>query len=310
MARLHRICGLFSVGSTRTRWPPSPSSTSSTRPAPTSLPTPSISQRCSAGGLSSPSRPSARGSRWSSWRPGRPTSCSRTTSAGSDRCSSTAWRTSKPRSRSSSAEATTPDRSSAFPTGRATRSPRRADTGSRSTRRRGLAWPTVSWAAAISDRKRLSACGSALLQDLLRDRERAVRRGQPGVDGGVQDHLRDLVGREAVPECRAYVHRDLVLGPERDESSEGDAAPRPAVEPRTGPDLGPGIACDEVLKGLGERCRALDGTIYVRVAEHLTAHLHALLAVAHAGPPVSRWSRMRPVTASACSTLARCAAFA
>src|SRR5690606_38177350 len=44
---------------------------------------------------------------------------------------------------------------------------------------------------------------------------------------------------------------------------------------RTGPDVAPGIAGDQVLEVRGERRRAGDGTVDVLVPENGAAHLHA-----------------------------------
>src|SRR4051812_48445274 len=69
-----------------------------------------------------------------------------------------------------------------------------------------------------------------LRQRLLRDRERRVRGREPGVDGGVEQHLGDLRRRQAVRDRRADVHRDLVLGAQRGQSGQRDDAARAAVE--------------------------------------------------------------------------------
>src|SRR5215208_3680384 len=54
----------------------------------------------------------------------------------------------------------------------------------------------------------------------LGDRERGVRRGRAGVDRGVEQHLADLVGGDAVANGAADVQRKLVLGAQRGQQRE------------------------------------------------------------------------------------------
>ena len=92
--------------------------------------------------------------------------------------------------------------------------------------------------------------------------------GNAAVDGALQQHLADLVRRETVSQRRTHVHLELVLAAGRDERRQRDAAARAPVEPRPRPDLAPGIPRDQVLEVLGERRRALDCPVDVRVAEN------------------------------------------
>ena len=132
-------------------------------------------------------------------------------------------------------------------------------------------------------RARAAHSSRVLLQDPLGDRERAVRRGHAAVDGALEQNLLDLVRRDPVAQRGAHVHRELVLASGRDERRDRDAAPRPAVEARSRPDLAPGVARDEVLEVGGELGRARDGPVDVLVPQHLSSRLHAV--VAHAPPP-------------------------
>ena len=114
--------------------------------------------------------------------------------------------------------------------------------------------------------------------------ERAVRGRDAAVDGGVQQHLADLLRRETVPARGADVQRELVEAAERDQRGQRDAAARSPVKARARPDLAPRVARDEVLEVGGLVRRAFDRAVDVLVAEHLPADAHPALVriVGHA----------------------------
>ena len=58
---------------------------------------------------------------------------------------------------------------------------------------------------------------SSVASTSRKTRERAVRGGHAAVHRGLEEHLLDLVPRDAVAERGADVHRELVLAAERDE---------------------------------------------------------------------------------------------
>src|SRR5207248_6562061 len=150
-------------------------------------------------------------------------------------------------------------------------------------------------------RRRCPPVSSPLVEDALRDCEGAVRRGHAAVDGALQQHFLQVVRRDAVPQRRAHVQLELVLAAERDERRDRYQAPRPPVEPGPAPDLAPGVACDQILEVGGELGGALDRTVDVLVAEDFPPRAHPLVAHVRASTNTS-------LNASACSTLARCAA--
>src|SRR5205085_7522829 len=101
------------------------------------------------------------------------------------------------------------------------------------------------------------------------NRERAVGRREPAIYRRMQENLGDLVGREAIAESGADVHRDLVLGPQRDQRGEGDRTARPAVQTGPGPGSAPGVTGDELLKRGPEIARRGGGSVDVLVAQDL-----------------------------------------
>ena len=116
-----------------------------------------------------------------------------------------------------------------------------------------------------------------LVQHFLRDREGAVGRRGAAVDRGLQQHLLDLVGREAVAQRGAHVHGELALAAERDERGQRDRAAHAPVDSGPRPDTAPDRGGDQLLEICGEVGRALDRAVHVGVAEHLAADPHAAL---------------------------------
>src|SRR5215213_1223106 len=151
-------------------------------------------------------------------------------------------------------------------------------------------------------------------EDTLGDGEGGVGRGHPTVDGALEEYLFYLFFRQAVADGGAHVHLQLVEAAQRDQRGEGDAAPRPAVQARAGPDLTPRVAGYEVLEVRGKLRRAFDGVVDVLVAKDLATDAHTAIVGrvfrSHLPSPVtgSRWFRISRVTPSGCSTFARCAA--
>src|SRR5580704_12068605 len=66
---------------------------------------------------------------------------------------------------------------------------------------------------------------AVLLQHPLGDREGGVGGGHAAVDGGLEEHLPDLVGREPVAPGATHMELELVHPAERGEHGEGDARP-------------------------------------------------------------------------------------
>ena len=94
---------------------------------------------------------------------------------------------------------------------------------------------------------------------------------------------------EAVAERGTEVQLELLVAAERDERGQRDRASRAAVEAGPRPDLAPGVPRDQILEVGGERRRARDRTVDVRVAEHLAPDLHSRSSlVAHLHAPRGR----------------------
>src|ERR687898_3077973 len=211
---------------------------------------------------------------------------------------------------------------SAGPFSRASRRGRRrgALTASPSRSRRrtgGAASSTRIWASARSRSTRCSssrviralvALSVVLCDDALRCGEGGVGGRDPAVDGSVQEDFFYLVLAQAVPERSPHVHLQLLEPAEGHQRGQGDAASRPAVQPRAAPDLAPRVARYEVLEVRGEAGRALECRVDVFISQHLAPHLHATLVSrvvrAHLPCP-ARWSSIARVTASGCSMFAR-----
>src|ERR687889_2240327 len=111
----------------------------------------------------------------------------------------------------------------------------------------------------------------------LGDGEGRVGGRYSTVDGALQQNLLYLVLRETVSKGTADVYLQLLQLAQCYQRGQGDAAAGPAVQSRTGPDLAPGIACDEVLKVGGEVRCALYGGVDVLVAQNLATDLHPAL---------------------------------
>src|ERR671911_646653 len=86
------------------------------------------------------------------------------------------------------------------------------------------------------------------------------------VDGALQQNLFYLVLRETVTKGGADGRLQLLELAQCYQRGQGDAAAGPAVQTRTGPDLSPGIARDEILKVGGEIRCVLYGGVDMLVA--------------------------------------------
>src|SRR3954447_21596332 len=136
----------------------------------------------------------------------------------------------------------------------------------RTTRRR--------WRTQKSARRRTSVRLGLVAQHLVGDGEGRVGRRHARVDRDVDQHLADLLGREAVAQGAAHVHGQLLAAAERGEHGQGHGAARPAVVPRPRPHLAPGRGSDVLLPRAGEVARAARRPIDVVVAEGLVAGLY------------------------------------
>src|SRR5437660_1732912 len=87
-----------------------------------------------------------------------------------------------------------------------------------------------SWTNWMRGRCRRAFSASVLLETSLEDVERAVRGWDAEVHRALQQHLADLLVRDAVPTRTADVKRELVETAERDQRRQRDAAPRPPIE--------------------------------------------------------------------------------
>ena len=85
---------------------------------------------------------------------------------------------------------------------------------------------------------------------------------------------------------------ELMLLAQRGEKGHGDQAARLHVQPRPLPHIAPGIAGDELLDGLGERCGIAKGIGHKVLAHDLLARGQAFVEVlggwglGHAGSPL------------------------
>src|SRR5581483_11563044 len=130
--------------------------------------------------------------------------------------------------------------------------------------------------------------------------EGPVGGGDSGVDGGLEEHLPQFVGSDAVAERPADMDAELVLVAERRQQGDGDAGAGAAVEVGAAPDVAPGVAGDEVLKGSGEVVAAGEGTVDVLVAQHGPADGQAGVEIGHGSgsSPRVAWRRTAAVTSS------------
>src|SRR3954451_22193497 len=154
-----------------------------------------------------------------------------------------------------------------------------------------------------------------LLEDRRGDLERMVGSRDAGVDGGVLDHLRDLLVGQPVVLRGPHVEGELVPVPQRDGDRERHQAAVATGQPGALPEVSPRGPGDEVLEIGGERRRAGDRPVDVGLPEHLPPGPHPGLAarvvrdrLAHrVSPAASKWPSSTPVVSSVCSRLARCA---
>src|SRR5262249_25445646 len=72
--------------------------------------------------------------------------------------------------------------------------------------------------------------------------KRRIRGRNPAVNGGLEEHLLQLLDRDTVVEGRAEVQPELLFTVQRDQQGHGDAAPRAAIESWSRPDLAPRVA--------------------------------------------------------------------
>src|SRR4051812_17177675 len=140
-------------------------------------------------------------------------------------------------------------------------------------------------------------------QHLLGDPEGGVRVGHAAVDRALQEHLPDLVDREAVAPRGPQVQRELLVVAAGDQGGEGDHRAAAPVEAGSRPDLAPGVGGDQLLEVAGEIGGVRGRPVDVLVAEHLPPDPHALV-VGHRAPS-RQCSRIRSATASGASAGAR-----
>src|SRR5690242_8102418 len=72
------------------------------------------------------------------------------------------------------------------------------------------------------------------------------------------------------------MHAELFFGLERNQNAERDKTARRRRQPRSAPYLAPGVSSDEILEIAREIVRIGDRAVYVLVAQHGTAFVHAL----------------------------------
>src|SRR5215213_9336884 len=143
------------------------------------------------------------------------------------------------------------------------------------------------------------------------DGECRVGGRRPAVDRAVQDDLFDLILHQAVAKRRADVQLELLEPAQGHQRHQRYATARPAVQPRAGPDLTPGVARAEALEVGGEARRALECGIHEVVAQHLPPYPHPTLVerVVRCHLPClttgARCSRIARVTTSGRSMFAR-----
>src|SRR6516162_2850178 len=127
--------------------------------------------------------------------------------------------------------------------------------------------------------------------------------GHAAVDRLLQKNFLDVIRRKAtLGEGGANMQAEFVPLTERDEGADDKHAARTLVEMRSGPDLAPGIARDQVLEFDVERISVGDRFVDPGVAENAAAPRHAavvaLLIVHSSFLPSSRGvsvaSRSRP----------------
>src|SRR5215472_278917 len=116
--------------------------------------------------------------------------------------------------------------------------------------------------------------GLHLSEDFLRHVERGVRRRYAAVYRALQKYFLDLVARHAVIERRANVQLELFAAIERDHHGDRDQAARVSRQPRTGPDLPPGVTRDQILELAVEVVAPRQSAIDMRVAQDSAPHGH------------------------------------
>src|SRR3954447_1555795 len=146
-------------------------------------------------------------------------------------------------------------------------------------------------------------------QDPLGNGEGRVGRWDAAVDRGLQQHLDDLLLREAVAQGRLQVELQLVEVPSRDQSGERDDGAAAAVEARPGPDAAPCVRRDEVLEVLRHVCRTGNDPVDVLVAEYLATNGHAgsMVGWGQGHECLSRCSRTAASNSTGLAMLAMCA---
>ena len=99
------------------------------------------------------------------------------------------------------------------------------------------------------------------------------------IDRLLQQNFLDVVGRESALGKRcAHMQAKLVPLAERHHGADHQHAPRAVIEMRTGPDLTPGIAGDEIDEVGVESVFPRDRFIDPGIAQHLAALRHAVVA--------------------------------
>src|SRR5262245_442839 len=102
----------------------------------------------------------------------------------------------------------------------------------------GFFWPNSARSAALAE----------LLDQLARFPEGVIADRHPAIDRLLQNDFLDVVGGEpALDQGRAHVHAEFFPSADRHHRADDEHAARALVEVRTGPDLAPGAAGDEVL---------------------------------------------------------------
>src|SRR5580692_6655879 len=140
-----------------------------------------------------------------------------------------------------------------------------------------------------------------------------VRCRNAAIDGALQQHFLNFLARDFIIQGGAHVHAKFVAAIERDHHGKSEQAARVARKAGTRPDFTPGVARDQILKGLAEGIFRCLGLVHVFIAQHCAAHFHpggmTLTLVHYFASCCSRNFSSAAVKGSAASIFERCAAF-
>src|SRR5699024_593995 len=111
-----------------------------------------------------------------------------------------------------------------------------------------------------------------LVENFLCQGKGLAGRGNPTVNGGLEEHLTDILRRQTVTQRSTHVHGYLVAVSLGDQCGEHHAATGTSIQTGPCPDLSPGVTGDQILERLGEGRGPSLGTVHVRVTEHGSTH--------------------------------------